>query len=67
MHKINVIMSQWRNLLQNNINDIVETDLFSLNQAGTCQPYLLLDLSHFHLEAILNAMNYMFKYNFAQI
>ena len=29
MRKINVIMSQWRNLLQNNINDIVQTDLFS--------------------------------------
>ena len=51
MRKINAIMSQWRNLLQNNINDIVQTDLFFLNQDVTCQPYLLLDLSHFHLEA----------------
>ena len=35
-----------------------------LNQDGACQPYLLLDLSHFHLEATLNATNYVSKYNF---
>ena len=37
---------------------------FFLNQDGTCQPYLLLDLSDFHLEAALNTMNYVSKYNF---
>ena len=54
-------MPQWRNLLQNTINDIVH---FFLNQDGARQPYLLLDLSHFHLEATLNATIYVSKYNF---